>query len=71
MSDDLTRQLAHCLQLTSALLDAMDAAVRGDSENIWRYASFKVFARKYNEVVELTRSIEPISAPVDIFNIEG
>lgn len=35
--DDVTRQLAHCLQFTSGLLDAMDEAVRGDSENIWRY----------------------------------
>jgi hypothetical protein len=71
MPDDVTRQLAHCLQLTSGLLDAMDAAVRGDSENIWRYASYKLFARKYNEVVELTQAIEPISAPVDRFNIDN
>ena len=71
MPDDVTSQLANCLRLTSGLLDAMDAAVRdSDPKDVWRFASFKTFARKYNEVVELTQSVEPIAAPVDRFNIE-
>ncbi|MEU0499295.1 hypothetical protein [Mycobacterium sp. NPDC006124] len=71
MPDDVTSQLAQCLRSASALLDAMDATMRDSSpSDIWRYSSFGTFARKYNQVVELANSIEPIAAPVDTFNLE-
>ncbi|MGA6165976.1 hypothetical protein [Amycolatopsis magusensis] len=50
----------------------MDAAVRStDPKDVWRFASYKQFMRKSNEVVEMTGKIEPIEAPVDRYNLDN
>jgi hypothetical protein len=54
--------------MTEALLDAMEAAVKGT--DVWRFASYRTFMRRSNDVVEHTASIEPIDAPVEIYKID-
>ena len=67
---DVDRQLERCLRMTEALLDAMDAAVRStDTSDVWRFASFRSFMRKANEIIEMTEAIEHIEAPVDRYNL--
>ena len=58
--------------MTEALLDAMEAGVRGaDPGDVWRFSSYKQFMRKANELVEMTEAIEHIEAPVDRYNLEA
>lgn len=69
---DAERRLESCLRMTEALLDAMDAAVRSaDASDVWRFASFRSFMRKANEVIEMTEAIEHIEAPVDRYNLDA
>jgi len=56
--------------MTEALLDAMDAAVRSNPADVWKFASYRTFMRKSNDIVALTQAIEPIKAPVDYFDME-
>lgn len=58
--------------MTEAVLDAMGEAVRSASlrpENPWTHASYSIFLRKSNELVEKVSSIEQIDAPVDLFDL--
>jgi hypothetical protein len=36
--------------MAKALREAMDESVRSDPNNVWKYAGYKTFARKYNEL---------------------
>jgi hypothetical protein len=50
----------------------MDSAIRStDPTDVWRFASFRQFMRKANQVVEMTEAVEHIEAPVDRFNIDA
>ena len=71
MADHVDERLHSCLRMTEALLDAMVAAVQSsDPTNVWKYASYKTYMRKSNDIVALADSIEPIDAPVDVFDME-
>ena len=54
--------------MAEALADAMAAAVSGRSDT-WRFVSYRQFMRKYNELAELASSIEPIDAPLDLWDL--
>jgi hypothetical protein len=72
MPDDAERRLEGCLRMTEALLDAMDAAVRSaDPADVWRFASFRQFMRKANDLIGMISAIEPIAAPVDTYNLDA
>ncbi len=58
--------------MTEALLEAMGVAARSsDPSDVWRFASFRQFMRKTNEIVEMTNAIEPIQAPIDTYNMDA
>lgn len=58
--------------MTEALLDAMDSAIRStDPRDVWRFASYRQFMRKANEVIKITEAIEHIEAPVDCYNLDA
>lgn len=72
MSDDVDRRLEGCLHMTEALLDAMDVALRStDPKDVWRFASFRQFMRKANELVVIAEAVEHIDAPVDRYNLDA
>ena len=57
--------------MTEALLDAMDAAVRSTAaDDVWKFSSYRTFLRKSNDIVTMVKAIEPIVAPVDIFDMD-
>lgn len=56
----------HCV----ALLGAMDASRRSRTDDPWLFSSFKTFMRKYNQLVQLTRTVMETDAPVDLYDIE-
>jgi hypothetical protein len=71
VSEDIDQELEGCLRMTEALLDAMDAAVRAtDPKDVWRFASYKQFMRKAQEVIDMANAIEPIRAPVDRWDLD-
>jgi hypothetical protein len=58
--------------MAEALLEGMDAALRhSDPKDMWRFASYLEYMRKYNQVVDAVAKFEPIQAPVDKYNIEA
>jgi hypothetical protein len=74
VTDEKEEGLRACLRMTEAVLDAMGEAIRSASirpENPWTHASYGIFLRKSNELVEKVRSIEQIDAPVDLFDLSS
>ena len=70
--DDVEEGLRACLRMIEALLDAMEEAVRSSRpDNIWTYASYATFMRKSNELAQRAAAIEPIDAPIDVFNMDA
>jgi hypothetical protein len=71
MTDKIEEQLESCLRMTEALLDAMDAAVRSSApDDVWKFPSYRTFLQKSNDIVIMVKAIEPMIAPVDIFDME-
>lgn len=48
--------------------DAIRATDPGDP---WRFTSYKQYMRKYNDLVASVTAVEPISAPVDRYNLDA
>lgn len=72
MPDQVEVRLSPSLRMAEALLDAMDRAVPPDSSgDVWRYASFKQYMRKYNDLLDSVAAIEPVVAPVDRYEIDN
>lgn len=68
-TNDVEERLKSCLQMTEAVLDAMDSAVRGSDSDVWKFASYGTYMRRSNEIVNLVQSIEPIEAPIDVYDM--
>lgn len=72
VNDQAESQLASYLHVADALYDAMnDAVAATDPTDVWRFASYKTFMRKYNELLSWVTSIEAVHAPVDTYNLEN
>jgi hypothetical protein len=70
VADEKAKVLESYLRMTEALLDAMDAASRGgETEDVWRFTSYKTYMRKANELIDQVHAVEPITAPVDRFDM--
>jgi len=66
-------QLKLLLSNTNALLSAMRTStvtVSGELANIGRYSSYKMFLRKYNELVKQAVPLIPANPLLDLFNLE-
>lgn len=65
------RKLQEYLLFTNSLLDSMEQSIKSDSDsNIWRYASYKTYARKYNQLVTEVVQITECSNMLDLFDLE-
>jgi hypothetical protein len=63
-------QLKEFLRYANALLDSMNTSIHSDSENIWKYAGYKSYIRKYNQLVQAISQIIQIDAVVDFYDLE-
>ncbi|MHB8541987.1 MAG: PD-(D/E)XK nuclease domain-containing protein [Candidatus Acidiferrales bacterium] len=66
-------QLKALLSSTAALLEAMrysTATVSGEMANLGRYASYKTFFRKYNDLVKQAAPLLPNTTMLDTFNLD-
>lgn len=69
---DAEAHLESCLHIAEALLDAMGDAIRAtDPGDPWRFTSYKQYMRKYNDLLASVTTVEPISAPVDRYNLDA
>jgi len=51
-----------------ALLESMNTSVGADTDSVWKYAGYKQYIRKYNQLVEVISRVVNIDAVVDVYN---
>jgi len=69
--DDQTREtLRDFLGAAEALLDSMIASVRSDGDSVWKYGSYKIFMRKYNQLAQAVAKVVPIDAIIDLYDFD-
>jgi hypothetical protein len=63
-------QLGEFLHVANALLDSMNTSLRADSSNVWKYASYKQYIRKYNQLVNAISQVMSLNSVVDIYDLD-
>ena len=63
-------RLREFLLYTNALLESMETSVSADSESVWKYAGYKQYTRKYNQLITALSKIMKIDAIVDFYDVE-
>ena len=64
-------KLKDLLHISNALLESMNTSIRTSSDdNMWRYAGYWEYARKYNQLLEAISQIIQIETVVDGFNMD-
>ena len=68
MDKQQREQLKELLHAANALLESMNVSVQNDREstNIWKFAGYWQYARKYNQLVNAISQIIPIETYVDL-----
>ena len=66
--EDKKSELERLLAATNALLRSMEFTLTSDATDVWRFASYKVYIRKYSQLVEAVRAIEKIDVPLDLYD---
>lgn len=71
MEKNKRERIRDFLRWTDALLRSMEVCLRGDDpENLWRHAGYKVFARKYIQILLEVRKVVELPPILDAFDIE-
>ena len=63
-------QLREFLTIANALLDSMATGLHADPANMFKYASFKIYMRKYNQLVEALSETTRVDTIVDLYNLD-
>ena len=71
MNTQVREQLREFLHVTNALLDSMNASLLADSDNVWKYAGYRQYIRKYNQLVNAISQVMPINTIVDVYNLDN
>ncbi|MCK4598579.1 hypothetical protein KAU37_01925 [Candidatus Bipolaricaulota bacterium] len=60
-----------CLHWVDGLLRSMEMSLQGDDPaNVWKYGSFKQFARKYNQIVTEIAKRTALPPIIEMFDVE-
>jgi hypothetical protein len=62
--------LREALLTAMALKTSMEHALRSDPNAVWRHTTYRQYMRKYNDVVAYVRTLVPITAPIDTYNLD-
>lgn len=62
--------LREALLTATALKTSMEHALRSDPNAVWRHTAYRQYMRKYNDVVAYVRTLVPITAPIDTYNLD-
>ena len=70
MDESLRDRLREALLTVTALKTSMEHALSSDPNAVWRHAAYRQYMRKYNQVVAHVRSLAPINAPIDVYDLD-
>lgn len=70
MEQAVRDRLREALLTVTALKTSMEHALRSDPNATWRHWTYRHYMRKYNDVVAYVRTLEPITAPIDVFDLD-
>lgn len=70
MEDQARDNLRSLLDAACALRDSMILSTRSDSDSVRKYAGYKIFMRKYNQLAHAIAEIVFVDAIVDVFDID-
>ena len=62
--------LQEALLTTTALKQSMEHALRSDPNAVWPHTAYRLYMRKYNDVVAYVRTLVKITAPIDTYNLD-
>jgi hypothetical protein len=62
--------LREFLTIANALLDSMDTALHADPASMFKHASFKIYMRKYNQLVEALSKTTRVDTIIDLYNLD-
>ena len=69
--DDRTRQrLIPLLTAGQALRSSMEASLRADTDNVWKYAAFRQYARKFSELAQAVANAGFMNPLVKIYDAD-
>jgi hypothetical protein len=64
------KKVLSCVQMAKALRSSMDSALAASPDDVWKHAGFRLFARKYNEILTATAKFISIEAPLDYAQLD-
>jgi hypothetical protein len=70
MNRDLRDAYREALLTVSALKNSMERVLQSGPEVAWKHSAYRHYMRKYNQVVEYIHTLVPISAPIDIYDLD-
>lgn len=70
MEETVRDGLREALLTVIALKSSMEHALRSDPNAVWRHTTYRQYMRKYNDVVGYVRTLCPITAPIDIYDLD-
>lgn len=70
-SEQLKEELRACLQWTIALQRSMESSLRlDDPGNMWKYAGFRDFARKYTQILQVVGKKMTLPPVLDYYDMD-
>lgn len=69
MASDRNTLLKSYLYYTQALIESMQASVRGQEHDVWRYSSYREYISKYNQVLTEAMKIINRNIPIDYYEL--
>lgn len=70
MNEQLRTAYREALTTVTALKTSMEHALASDPTAMWRHSSYRHYMRKYNDVVRYVMTLAPITAPIDVYDLD-
>lgn len=70
MEQAVRDRLREALLTVTALKTSMEHALRSDPNAVWRHWTYRDYMRKYNDVVAYVQILVPITAPIDVYDLD-
>lgn len=70
MNREQQDKIKEFLTQANALLDSMNTSIRSDPDNIWKYAGYKQYIRKYNQLVHIIGQTITLTAVIDLYDFD-
>lgn len=68
VTSEKQKRLESYLLTANALLRSMELAPTSNPADVWRFASYKQYIRKYNQLVKVIAAVEDIDVPIDTYD---